>query len=102
MKEQTIITNFNQLNNKYNKLAELVQQNIRQIYMIQAATSMTIDALTNLLVEKGLMSQDDIKVYIEKEQAKRSNKTIENKEKELEKQPVFNTDASIPTPEDNL
>lgn len=97
MKEQTIITNFQQLNNKYNKLIELTQKNLQQVYMIQTATSMTIEALTNLLIEKNVMSKDDIKIYLQKEHEKRSGKSIENKEKEMESQPVFETGADVPS-----
>jgi hypothetical protein len=68
--------------------------------MIQTATSMTIEALTNLLIDKGVMSQEDIKTFIEKEQEKRSGKTVEAKEAELKSQPTFNTDASMPTSEE--
>ena len=97
MKEATIIQNFQQLNNKYNKLIELTQQNLRQLYMVQTATSMTIEALTNILIEKNVMSKDDIKVYLEKEQEKKSVKTVEAKEDMMKSQPVFNTDAGIPS-----
>lgn len=96
MKESTLITNFNQLNNKYNKLIELTQQNLRQVYMIQTATSMTIEALTNLLVEKALISHNDIKTYIEKEQQKRVDKSSQSKEEQLKAQPVFDTNTEIP------
>ena len=95
MKDSTIIQNFQQLNNKYERLLSLTQQNLKQIYMIQTASSMTIDALSNLLIDKGLMTMDDVKLYIEKTQEKRSQKAVETKDKELEAQPVFNTHAGI-------
>lgn len=99
MKESTIIQGFNQLNNKYGKLAELVQQNFRQSYMIQSATSLTIEALSNILIDKGIITQEDIKTYIQKEHDKRTGKTIESKEKEMESQPTFNGTSEIPSQE---
>lgn len=95
MKESTIITNFNVLNNKYEKLTDLTQKNFQQLYMISTAMSMTINALSSLLIEKGLMTQEDIKSYIEKEQDKRSGKSIAVKEDNLKSQPVFNSEAGI-------
>lgn len=98
MKESTIIQNFQQLNNKYNKLIELAQKNLQQLYMTQTAIAMTLEALTSMLIDKGIMTNDDIKLYIEKEHQKRSGKTIENKEKEMETQPVIETGAESPIP----
>ena len=98
MKESQIILKFQQLENKQTKLAELVEQNFRQVYMVQGALSVTLDAIAGILIDKGIVTQDDLKAYVKKETDKRMNSSNEVKKTEITNQPVMDVDAGgLPT-----
>lgn len=99
MKDATIITNFNQIGNRIKKMEEANQYNFKEVMKNQAAISLTFEAIMDLLKTKGIINgEEELKTAIQNVHAKRSEKIIQAKEQQIENQPVFETDSSVPAP----
>lgn len=98
MQEKTIILEFQNLNKKFNLLANHIkaqEKHIQQIYMIENAVSVTIDAMMKVLVKNGVMTEDEFKHQIEEETKKRQEKRDAPKNAEVSQQPDFGMVSNI-------
>ena len=101
MQDKTIILEFQQINNKVNKLTQLTQENIQQLYMFLNSVSTTLDSMTTILEAKGIMTRDEITAGIKTEIERRNQLRKESMKSNLDTQPVVeNVDAAGPEIED--
>ncbi len=97
MKEATIILQFNKLNNKFNMLAKHssdMEKYLQDLYMMNNALSITLDAVVGILVDNKIVTNEKVKDYVEKELEKRKNRANEAKDKEIVSQPELPNDET--------
>jgi hypothetical protein len=97
MKESTVILQFNKLNNKINMMAKHLsdtEKHLQELYMMNNALSITLDATVGILVDSRIMTNEKVKEYVEKELDKRRARVNEAKDKEVESQPKLVEDES--------
>lgn len=97
MKESTIIGGFKKIEKRVDNMENVTSQHLKQVYGLQASISVTLDAIVKMLIDKGMISMEDVQTYIKKEHEKRMEKATEKTKEELKSQPIIETDSEIPS-----
>lgn len=95
MQDKTIIATFKKLENHMNQYIQANQQNMQQAFNAITGLTITLDAFIGALVERGIITGDEMRSAIQREQQKRQAQmqAQAQQQKKIE-QPVIDTEAN--------
>lgn len=95
MQDKTIIATFKKLETHMNQYIQANQQNMQQAFNALTGITITLDAFIGSMVERGIITADEVRVAIQREQQKRQAQMAaqQQQQKKME-QPVIDTEAN--------
>jgi len=104
MKDSTVIQNFQRIDRQLKEIINKQNGGFQQSFQYLAGATITLDALIQVLIERSIFTGDELRGLIQAETNRRQQQAAANKvggsnEKQMESQPVIETDATGPTVE---